>query len=218
MVRSDIFNLKTLQLLSEYWLDKVVAIDIETNVVNTFLHDEYILAVSLAVRTSGEMTSTEGITLATFVLDEVTDEAEGKLLSEVNDWLGEYKPLGVIGYQSRAYDIPWLLVRNAKHQRRTKVPLWNLIDTLQDTVHVDLYFLLKTLFKVKNLREVLEVPSLQYLPLEKSKELVSTDFIGKGEDIIRMWESDRKAFIRYARGDAINPLVIAEHLIKNKGA
>jgi len=215
--RTDLFNLKTLELLREYWIEKIVSIDIETHVVKNFMDNEFILGVSFAMRTSGELTSKSGIESITFISDDENDESEAKLLRDINEWLSKYKPLGTIGYGSRGYDIPWLQMKNTKHQRNINKPLWSLIDTLQDAVHVDLYFLLRTLYKARNLRAVLEVPELQYLPLRKSKGLVSEDFDQKGKDIVRMWQEDHKSFIKYVEADAINPLLIAEHLLKNRG-
>jgi len=213
MVRSDYFNLQTLGLLREHWIGKVISIDIETHVEKNFMDNEYILGVSFARRTSGELTSHSGIESITFVSDEESDGVEIKLLQETNDWLSKVKPLGVIGYRSRGYDIPWLQLKNTKHQRSTNNPLWSLIDMLQDTVHVDLYFLLRSMYKARNLRSVLEVPELQYLPLQKTKGLVSEDFDQKGKDIIRMWQEDRESFKKYVQADAVNPLLIAEHLL-----
>lgn len=218
MVRSDYFNLQTLGLLREHWIAKVIALDIETHVVKNFLDNENILGVSFAVRTSGDLTSKSGIESITFISDEESDDAEVKMLRDANEWLAQIKPLGVIGYGSRGYDIPWLQSRNTKHQRKTKDPLWSLINMLQDTVHVDLYFLLRSMYKARNLRSVLEIPELQYLPLQKSKGLVSEDFDQKGKDIVRMWQEDRESFKRYVQSDAVNPLLIAEHLLLKEGA
>jgi DNA polymerase elongation subunit (family B) len=212
-MRTDIFNLEILRLLSKYWKKRVIALDIETHITKDFLEDEFILGISCAVRNSGKITSSSGIDTITFSLEEESEEAESKLMYEVNSWLNVSKPLGVIGYQSRAYDIPLLIRKNQKYQRRREKPLWALIDTLQEAAHVDLYFLLRTLYKVKNMREVLEVPEFRKLPLRKEKDLVSKDWVQKGEDILNLWQNQPALFKRYIEGDAINPLLIAEHLI-----
>ncbi len=211
------FNLRILHVLSEYWKGRVVAIDIETHVEDAFLKDEYVLGVAMAARVSGELTAASGIEVRSIVLDDESAEAELRLLQEANQILDQYRPLGLLGYAHRGYDVPLLILKVRKHRKPEGQQLWKLVDALEQAAHVDLRFILRTKFHINNLREATEAAVFKDLPLRREKHLVSTDFAQKGKDILNLWKTNRQAFIRYNEADAVNPLLIAEYLIKSTG-
>ena len=143
-------GLQILRLLSSNWKDRVVSLDIETHVKSKedFLTDEYILSIALATRSSGNLTSSPGIEVEVLILEDENEEAELNLLLELNKWLGQCRPLSLIGYGLRAYDIPLLLKKNRKYREHLDRPLWKIIDALQQSVHIDLCAMLKTWFGV----------------------------------------------------------------------
>lgn len=211
------FNLRILHMLSEYWKGRVVSIDIETHVESSFLKDEYVLGVAMAARISGELTEASGIDVKSIVLDGEEEEAEFKLLQQANQILNQYRPLGLLGYGNRGYDIPLLVQKVNKHRKPQGQQLWKLVDALEQAAHIDLRFILKTKYGINNLREATEAAAFKELSLRREKHLVSSDFKQKGKDIVNLWKNNREAFIRYMEADAVNPLLIAEYLIKNMG-
>jgi DNA polymerase elongation subunit (family B) len=211
------FNLRVLHMLSEYWMKRVVAIDIETHVEGSFLKDEYILGVAMATRMAGELTDASGIEVRNVVLDDESEESEVRLLEQANHIMNQYRALGLLGYAHRGYDVPLLILKLSKYKKPQGQPLWKLVDVLEQAVHVDLQFILKTKFGMKNLREATEAAAFKDLPLRREKHLVSTDFAQKGKDILDLWRNNRQLFIRYMEADAVNPLLIAEYLLKSMG-
>lgn len=77
--------------------------------------------------------------LKQFFLEKEDDDSEMALLESLNEELSAIKPLGVIGYGLRQYDIP-LLVMKKQHYN---LLLWKLVDMTESAVHIDLYHLLK---------------------------------------------------------------------------
>ena len=192
--------------------------DIETYVRtrNEFLTDEYILGIALATRTSGELTSPNGIDSEVLILGEQREEAEFGLLKALNEWFGKRRTLCLLGYGLRNYDVPLLIMKNQKYRKSMNQPLWKLIDALQQAAHIDLYFMLKTWYGVKNLHQAVEADAFAELALRRRKNLVSDDFKQKGEDIITMWKDNRDEFIQYAEADAVDTLLIAEYILKTR--
>ena len=210
-------NFRILKVLSEGWRN-VISLDIETDVRTRgeFLTDEYILSIALASRRQGSLLSATGIETEVLMLEEQTEEAEINLLNELNSLFGKQRPLGLVGYGFRGYDIPLLLMKCQKYKSRLDAPLWKVIDALQQAAHVDLYAMLKTWYRVKNFREAVSAEAFHDLPLKREKGLVSNDFKNKGEDIVRMWREDHEAFLRYAEGDVVDTLLIAEQILKTR--
>jgi DNA polymerase elongation subunit (family B) len=105
-------NLSILKLLRKE-RHRVITLDVETRIPvrDMFLTGERILSVSLARRVSGEFMSGEGISVKTIFLDDEGEESEKELLTKLNEDLSEIKPLGVVGYGIRQYDIPLLVIK-----------------------------------------------------------------------------------------------------------
>jgi hypothetical protein len=208
-------TLNLLRLLADSWIGHVVSLDVESDTRSgLFLRDEYLLGISLAVRTSGSLTTIPGIKVKLFVTRAEEEAAEVELLEGVNEWLGGIRPLGVLGYCSRGYDIPLLVSKREKHRNRFAHPPWKLIDLLEQAVPVDLFFVLKTKYKLRTLAEAIDSPRFAHLPFRRQKHLVSKSGDQKANDIYALWKDDQRSFREYAEGDALNVLLIAEHIIK----
>ncbi|TXT53764.1 MAG: hypothetical protein BAJATHORv1_120059 [Candidatus Thorarchaeota archaeon] len=210
----ETFTLKILKVLSEYWT-RVVSLDIETDTRDgQFLIGERILGLSLACRDEGYLTQSEGVSVATFVLEEDTDEAEMQMLQKVGEALDVVRPLGVLGYNHRSYDLPLLSMKLERYKKTIKP--WKLVDLIQQSVPIDFIFVLRKMFKERSLRGVLQASELSDLPLVRQKNLISERFDDKAQDIYHLWMEDLDTFRYYIEGDALNILLIAEYII-NEG-
>jgi DNA polymerase elongation subunit (family B) len=216
------WNLNILRLLKNEWKDgKVIALDMETSAMdpNHFLTDERILAISFAWRSSGEFMRSEGISVKTIILDDESDESEKELLIKLNEELSRLriKPLGVVGYCIRQYDIPLLVIKKEKYQKHYNLSdVWNIVDVTELAVIVDLYHILKYR-GFKNMEKFLSAQESKDLPLKRAKYPVPTSREEKGEAIYRLWKEDRETFREYSEGEAHDFLLIAEYLVFGGG-
>jgi len=196
--------------------ERVVVFDIETSARGRFFSGERVLSVSLAKRSSGELREDEGIELKTLFLEEETDEAEIELLRCLNEALEEIKPLCLIGYGIRQYDVPLLVVKKqqyGKHYKQLYGQLpWRLIDALESAIHIDLYHILK--YKgYKKFDQALSSEDFRHLPLRRTKEGLPSDKVEGGERIYRLWKENREKLKEYAEGEVHDILLIAEELV-----
>lgn len=128
-----------------------------------------------------------GIELKTIFLGNEDDESEKALLKNLDLELSAIKPLGVIGYGLRQYDIP-LLVMKKQHYN---LLLWKLIDMTESAIHVDLYHLLKYK-RYKKLDQALSSPEFAHLPLKRTHNILPTDRTEKGREVYRLWRENRE--------------------------
>jgi DNA polymerase elongation subunit (family B) len=204
-------NLSILKLLRNEW-NRVIALDIETHIPapDMFLTNEPILSVSLARRVSGELTRGEGISVKTILLDDENEESEKELLTKLNKELSDIKPLGVVGYMIRQYDIPLLVIKKERY-KRYNLSLWGIVDVTESAAAIDLYHILKYM-GYKKLEEALSSQEFAHLPFKRTKHLVSADREKKHEEVHRLWKEDRKTLREYSEGEVHDLLLIAEHL------
>jgi DNA polymerase elongation subunit (family B) len=205
-------QIKLLKLLQKNW-NRVISLDIETHLSspNHFLKDERILCISLARRISGNFIEGNGIETRTLFLQKEDDDSEKELLRNLDTVLLKIRPLGVIGYGLRQYDIP-LLVMKKQHYN---LLLWKLIDMTESAVHIDLYHLLK--YKgYKKLDQALLSPEFAHLPLSCTRNVVPTDRLEKGKEIFRLWKESREDLKKYTEGEVHDCLLIAEELAFRK--
>ena len=200
--------MKILKLLQPSW-NRVITLDIETHVPNPnyFLKGERILCISFARRISGNFMESDGIEIKTFFLNEYSDNSEKELLIELDAALSAIKPLGVIGYGLRQYDIP-LLITKKQHY---KLLLWKIIDMTESAVHIDLYHVLKYK-RYRKLNQAIESPEFASLPLKRTKDIVPSNREKKGKEIFRLWKEDREKLRQYIEGEVHDILLIAEKL------
>jgi len=210
------WNLNILRLLKNEWKDgKVIALDMETSAMdpNNFLTDELILAVSFAWRSSGEPMEGKGISVKTIILDNESEESEKELLIKLND---ELKKLTVVGYNIRQYDIPLLVFKKEKYQKRYNLTLWKIVDVTELAAIIDLYHLLKDM-GYKNLEEALSAQEFEHLQLGRTRHLVPTNREEKGKEIYRLWKENKETLKEYLEGEVHDFLLIAEYLVFGGG-
>lgn len=207
-MRYQDMNLKLLNFFKSKW-NRVISLDLETRVIERqFLKNERILAISYARRINDKFMETEGIETNTLILQNDSIESELELLKKFNTELKQIKPICVVGYGLRYYDIPLLHLK----RRQYNITIWHIVDLIESTFQVDLYHILKYK-KYKKLDDVISSDEFSDLPLKKTKDIVSKDKMKKGEDIYKLWKENRKGLINYIDGDAHDPLLIIEKLM-----
>lgn len=202
-------QVKVLKLFGSNW-SRVITFDVETHVLDpsSFLKNERILSMSFSRRVEGKLMGEHGIETKTLFLDVDDDESEMKLIKNLDNELSIIKPLCVIGYGLRQYDIPLLCVKKQHY----KLLLWKLIDMCESAVHIDLYHILKYK-RYKKLDDALASSEFSHLPLKKSKGLVTRDREKKGKEIYRLWKEDRERLKKYAEGEVHDMLLISEKIV-----
>lgn len=212
-MRYEELQVKLLKMLRPMW-NRVVSFDLETNVKEEkFLTDERILAISLARRESGNVLDDKGIEIKTWFLKENTDISEIELLRELGEYLGKIKPIGVLGYGIRQYDIPLLIIKKQRYGSRMKKwnEFWKLVDFTESAIHIDLYHVLKYK-KYRKFEEALSSDEFTDLPLKRVKTTVTGNRRKKALEIYELWKEDRNKLKTYVEGDAHDALLIAEKL------
>lgn len=206
-------QLKVLRMLRPVW-NRVVSFDLETNVRNlNFLTNERILAVGLAWRRDGRFLDSEGIEVKTLLLKEDTDVSEMELLRALGGELARIKPLCVLGYGIRQYDIPLIAIKKQHYGEHMKAhsEFWKLVDFAESAAHIDLYHILK--YKgYRKFQEALGSDEFSSLPLKRRKEIVTGDRREKAREIYRMWREDKDRLKEYVEGDVHDALLLAEKI------
>jgi len=207
-MRYSDLQLELLKMMKPFW-DKVISLDLETHVINNqFLSNERILSISFARRICGSLLDKEGIEVKTIILEEDDDESEEYLLVNLNDEIEKIKPLCVTGYGIRYYDIPLLQLKRRKYNLK----IWNIVDLIESTVHIDLYQLFKY-NKYRKLADVLKSSEYANLPFRKTKNLVTDDRNTKAEEVYQLWKEDKQKLKDYNEGDVHDTLLLAEKLL-----
>ena len=208
------FQFKILRLLRPVW-NRVVSFDLETNVKNLkFLTDERILAISLARRKKGNLMESKGVEIKTLFLKEDTNESEIELLRELGSELDRIKPLCVLGYGIRQYDIPLMAMKKQYYGKYMKAwsEFWKIVDFIESAVHIDLYHLLKYK-RYRKFEEALNSSEFAGLPLKKTKRIVTENRKGKALEIYNLWKRNKEKLKNYIEGDVHDALLIAEKLV-----
>jgi hypothetical protein len=98
-------------------------------------------------------------------------------------------PLAVVGYNIRQYDIPLLVFKKEKYQKRYNLSLRDIgkiVDVTELAAIIDLYHILKYILKYmryKNLEEALSAQEFKHLQLRRTRQLVPTNREEKGKEI-----------------------------------
>lgn len=199
-----------LKYMKQFW-SRVLSLDLETSVPEPtmFLTDERILSVSFSRRVSGELMQASGVETKTLFLESDDDESEVELLNRLDYELGLIRPLCVIGYGLRQYDIPLLCIK----KQRYGLLLWKIIDLCESSIHIDLYHILKYQ-RYKRFEDAIFSPDFASLPLKRSKRLVTSDREQKGKEIYRLWREDRDRLKEYQEGDVFDTLLLSERIME----
>jgi len=150
-----------------------------------------------------------GVETKTFFLEADDDESEINLLKRLDYELGSIRPLCVLGYGVRQYDVPLLCIKKQHYN----LLLWKIIDLCESAFHIDLYHILKYK-KYKKFEDVLSSPEFANLPFKNTKGLVPKDREEKGKEIFRLWKEDKEKLRTYAEGDVYDTLLIAEKIVE----
>jgi len=203
-------------LMKENQLHRILSLDLETKVLSpeNFLTGESLLAVSLAYQDGGK--------IHTRVLMAERDDAESerKMLSELDSFLRDLRPLVIVGYNNTGYDLPLLTLK----VRRSPVPFWAVKDMLSRSFPLDMMHVVKfeiasydrSVPTVMSLEKVLRHPRFANLPLSNGKELINVEGVDKGQVIYDLWKNQRGIFEKYSESDAKDVLTIFNHLFIDK--
>jgi len=208
------------QKVVDYVLNKadpsrIVSIDLETRVRNgNFLDGERILAVSLSHRSQKNAEVENKLIL----LEEQTNRGEKILFSKLNDYLMKTRPLIVVGFNHRAYD---LILLSQKLRKYGGFRLWGLSEMLYRCYHLDVMHVARfaiaryngTFPQILSLAKVIDHPMFSSLPLMRTKNIV-TGSDNKGSKIYHMYLYNRKKFAQYATGDTHDTLLIFEEIFR----
>ena len=210
-------SLKILEIIDdrELWY-RVVALDLETKVLKKedFLTGERILSVSIARRrSSGEINNIY------FILAGETDDEEAELLHKLNDFLQKWKPLVIVGYGCRGYDLP-LLTLKKEHFYRKDIEFWGITNILRGSAHIELgeltrYIFLKKYNEERSFRDMSYVMKHEHfkdLPFKNTKDIYDFPKEQKGKEIYKNWKSGDEKFEKYLEGEAHDQLLIAERI------
>ncbi len=207
-----------LKFMKSYW-KRVIAFDMETHVPDQrYLTGERILAISFARRIGGEFLKSDGIEIKTLFLEEDTDDAEIDLLLRFGKELGRIKPICVLGYGMRQYDIPLLAIKKqyyGEHMKSRK-EFWRIVDFVESALHIDLYHILK--YKgYRKFDQVINSEEFASLPLKRTKNIVTGERTEKAMKIYELWEKNRDQLKEYVEGDVHDSLLIAEKILLEAG-
>ena len=203
-------------LIRENEIQRIVSLDLETKVLRPedFLTGEPILATSLAYLEDEE------IQTRVLVVNEEGPKSEEGLMSELDSFLIEMRPLVIVGYNNTGYDLPLLTLK----VRHSSVPFWALKDTLSRSFPLDMMHVVRfeiasydrTAPHILSLEKVLRHPRFAQLPLLNGKRLINVAGMDKGQAIYNLWKTDRKTFQKYSEADAKDVFTIFKHLFIDK--
>lgn len=210
-------QLKNMKIVADKGLwYRAVAFDFETKVLklDEFLTGEIILGVSLARRVSSGEIEKEII-----ILDDESDEGELELLRKLDKILLQWKPLLIIGYFCRDYDLPLLSCKKQKYKLLGH-KLWGITNIINGALHIELADLSRyTLDKkyqesrgYRSMEIVMDHEHFSELPFINTKKLIRTSRETKGLDIYNSWKNKDPKYQKYLEAEAHDQLLIAEKI------
>ncbi|MCE7743636.1 MAG: hypothetical protein GPJ52_00725 [Candidatus Heimdallarchaeota archaeon] len=196
---------------------RVVALDLETKVLmkEDFLTCERILGISIARRQSSNKIDNER-----FVLDDETDKKEAELLRKLDDLLLKWKPLVIVGYGSRGYDLPLLAMKRAFFYNRKDIAFLGISNILNGSAHIELGDLARYIFFKKykedrtfrDMNLTMKHKHFKDLLFINTKDIYDLPKEQKGIEIYKSWKSGDEKFKKYLKGEAHDQLLIAEKI------
>lgn len=207
------FNAQLLLLLRGIW-DRVIFLDMETDVRGeNFLRDERILLISIG-RCISKCLSSDGIKIKSFILESDSDDRELELLVKFNEELRRLRPLAVVGFGIRSYDIPLLAMKKQKYVNRREY-LWKIVDLVEQALHIDLCHMLRYYCNIKRFDEVYSHEYFSGLPFKRAKCLVTNmSRYEKGNYIFDLWIRDKEKLQNYCEGEVFDMILVTEKLIE----
>lgn len=197
-------------------IESVLSIDLETIIRNPvdFLTDERIIAVSVSYFRNGLNTEL-------FIASDNSDEEENRILNELDQFILQFQPSIIIGYNQCGYDIP--LIRLKMRKRSYSSQLWNLKYFLSVAYCLDMMPVISDYlaridgdYRFRKLSEVVAHEGFGHLPLDRKKSIVIREGKNIGEVIEELWRSQSPEFLDYCRGDTRDIFTIFRDLFGRK--
>lgn len=206
--------------INEELSHRIVALDLETRIEDKsdFLTNEIILGVSIARRNPFSKIEKKII-----ILNEETEESEYILLEELSQILLDWKPLVIVGYGCRDYDLPLLAMKKQK-LKLEKRSIWGISNILNGSIHIELSDLSRYLFtkkfgeprKYRSMAYVMKHKHFQDIPFIDTKSEFELSFEEKGKQIYESWKMKDSKFKNYLEAEAHDQLLIAEKIFSTK--
>lgn len=187
--------------IASHGFESILSIDLETIIrsQSDFLTDERIIAVSLTY-------FNESLKTELFIAKDDTVDEENRILNELDQFVLNFKPSIIVGYNQCGYDIP--LLRLKMRKRAYSRQLWNLKYYLSVAYCLDMMPVISDYlaaidgdYRFRKLSEVVIHDGFNHLPLDRKKSLVIRDGKNIGEVIEELWRSQSPEFLEYCRGD-----------------
>lgn len=205
--------------------NRVVSLDIEASLEIFDDPKKTILSISVARRNNSK------IEIQNFIIEDETPEEEVKIIKQLGAYCRDIKPLMLIGYGIRGFDLPILLIKTKQLEEYLEpngyMPeYWALIDTLRRSYILDIINRVKSeIARYTNNRprrisldDAINHDRFKHLPFKKTKyivsDLLSNSNNNKWAAIHKLWKEDRDKFIKYIEGDVHDTLLLAEDLFR----
>ena len=200
-MRESLYNQIVRPFIANHGFESVLSIDLETIIrsQNDFLTDERIIAISATYYNGGLKTDL-------FIAGNDSEEEEDRILNELDQFMLNFKPSIIIGYNQCGYDIP--LLRLKMRKRPYSRQLWNLKYFLSVSYCLDMMPVISDYlaaidgdYRFRKLSDVVIHDSFSHLPLDRKKSIVIRDGKNVGEVIEELWRAQSPDFLEYCRGD-----------------
>lgn len=207
--------------------NRVVSLDIEADLKTLDEPKKPILSISTARRNAN------AIEIRKFVLESETVGDETRIFNEFGSFCEQVRPLVIIGYNIRRFDLPILSIKMRqldelfKKDGRYQSGYWAFRDALTQSHVLDLINPVRFAIgrydqkpsSFTSLENAIEHKRFQHLPFKKTKNIVSSlidSSHNKWDVIYKLWKENRADFDRYIEGDVHDTLLLAEELFDVK--
>lgn len=223
------FHKSIINTIKSDYYSRIISIDIEGSLKLLEDKNEKLLSVSTARRLD------KFIEIKKFIVNNESEKDEVELLTNLGFYLGNIKPLILVGYNIHRFDLLVLLnklrsLENSFRQGNVKLPkeYWNLRDAFTNSFILDVMDHVK--FEIADrsdgilqpitLEKAINHPLFSHLPFKNTKHIVTNmiknpdDKNEKWEIIHTLWKDNRHLFEEYIEGDVHDTLLIAEDIFK----
>lgn len=197
--------------------NRVISLDIEADlrILTDPTHSyHYILSISTAKRDKN------GIDIRNFILEDECKEGEEKILRDFYSYCKGIKPLVIIGYGIRRFDLPLLLLKSRQYRNVN-----NYNDSISRSYFLDLIY--RAGYEIakyegreprfNKLDDVINHELFSNLPFKNKKSIVESRIEpdkDKWSVIYDLWKNHKTDFIEYINGDVHDTLLIAEKIFQ----
>lgn len=158
-----------------------------------------------------------------FIAEKTNDNEEKRVLKMFSSYVEKVKPIALVGYGIRGYDIPLLVMKNSYYFRRKEARSESggggpkKVDTraLRDTLNCTLLIDLGPYFRYKRFKELLNELKGDVGWIKVPKYYGEVEGKDKAANIFQMWRRDRDEFKKYLRLDVENSLYLFRWLLSD---